>query len=91
MSSPATAVPAPSALWELYKRKKGTSNEVPFLRLQGCCHDSFDSMHPVFGFIENDGLFTFKDFVGDFHAVNGKLIKNLLADGGFQIVGRWWR
>ena len=45
-------------------------------------------MHTVFGFVENDGLFTLKDFVGDFHAVDCKLVKNLLADGGLQVVER---
>ena len=54
--------------------------------LQCRSHDGLDGMHPVFGFVENDGSVAFKDFIGNFHAVDGEPVVDLLADGGLQVM-----
>ena len=60
--------------------KKEPLSRFLFSTLERGCHDGFDGVHTVFGFVENDGLFAFKDFIGDFHAVDSELVMNLLTD-----------
>ena len=54
--------------------------------LQSCCHDGFDGMHAVIGFIENDGTGTFKNLIRDFHAINAEFLKNGFTDCGIQVM-----
>ena len=43
-------------------------------------------MHPVFGFLEHDGLRAGEHFIGHFHGVAAKLFAHLLANGGLVVV-----
>ena len=52
------------------------------LRAQRCRHNGLDGVHPVFGFLEHDGLRAGEHFIGHFHGIAAKLFAHLLANGG---------
>ena len=56
------------------------------LRAQRCRHNGLDGVHPVFGFLEHDGLRAGEHFIGHFHGIAAKLFAHLLANGGLVVV-----
>ena len=62
------------------------AEKAGFWLCQGGGHDGFDGVHAVFGFVEDDGLGAFEDFVGDLHGGQTVFFADLLADGGAEVV-----
>jgi hypothetical protein len=49
-------------------------------------HDRLDGVHAVLGLIKDDRVPGFKDLVGHLHAIQSKLLVDLLTDLGLAIV-----
>ncbi len=49
-------------------------------------HYSLDGMHTVFGFIEDDGLASLDNLVGDLHTVDTEFFVDIAADSGIKVV-----
>ena len=64
----------------------GGSQKPPGRSLKSRRHDGLDGVHPVFRFVEDDGLRPLKDLVSHLHAIDAELVVNLTANGGVQVV-----